>query len=187
MRISQKTEWILIAVLIAYIAFTPGLPAVRQLLSTDVGKALGLAAVVAVWKYVSPVVALLLTVSLVRCASMREYMENPSDSTKATSGSTAPPNTYCPENYNFDNGQCKNKNNDQTIPATVCLAGQTWDGTKCQGSSAASAPPPTATPPPSTSTTTMKQPFSNMTPSPVTGGVQPDIKEKMTIYAPANF
>jgi hypothetical protein len=181
MRISQKTEWILIAVLIAYIAFTPGLPAVRQLLSTDVGKALGLAAVVAVWKYVSPVVALLLTVSLVRCASMREYMEN-------ESASKTPPNTYCPENYKFDNGQCKNKNNDQTIPATVCLEGQTWDGTKCQGSSAASAPPPTTTPPPSMSTTDMKQPFTNMTPSPVTGGVQPkDGKEKFQDFAPATF
>jgi len=183
MRISQKTEWILIAVLIAYIAFTPGLPVVRQVLSTDVGKALGLAAVVAVWKYVSPVVALLLTVSLIRCASMREHMKNESDSTKP------PANTYCPDNYNFDNGQCKNKINEQAppIPATVCLEGQTWDGTKCQGSSSASAPPPT-TPPPSMSTTDMKQPFTNMTPSPVTGGVQPkDGKEKFQDFAPATF
>lgn len=185
MRISQKTEWILIAVLIAYIAFTPGLPAVRQLLGTDVGKAVGLAAIVATWKYVSPVVALLLTVSLVRCASMREGMESGSTTPPATS--STPPNTYCPENYSFDNGQCKNKTNDQTIPATVCLEGQTWDGTKCQGSSAASAPPPTATPPPTTSSTTTKQPFSNMTPSPIAGGVQPDMKEKFSILAPANF
>ncbi len=179
MRISQKTEWMLIAALIAYIAFTPGLAAVRQLLSTNVGKAVGLAAVVAVWKYVSPVVALLLTVSLVRCASMREYMENPSSS-------APPPNTHCPENYTFDNGQCKNINNGQTTPASVCLTGQTWDGNKCVGGSTSqpsSSPPPTVTPPPSTSSTTTKQPFTLMTPSPV-GGVQPSIKEKEN-FAPA--
>ncbi len=184
MRISQKTEWILIAALIAYIAFTPGLQAVRQILSTDIGKALGLAAVVAVWKYVSPVVALLLTVSLLRCASMREYMENPSSS-------TPPPNTHCPENYMFDNGQCKNISNGQTIPASVCLTGQTWDGSKCVSGSSSEpsgppstpTPPPTVTPPPSTSSTTTKQPFTLMSAAPV-GGVQPSIKEKEN-FAPA--
>jgi hypothetical protein len=175
MRISQKTEWILIAALIAYIAFTPGLAAVRQLLSTDVGKALGLAAVVAVWKYVSPIVALLLTVSLVRCASMREYMESGAPPTSTS----APPNTYCPDNHSFDSGQCKNMTTGQTIPATVCLTGQTWDGVKCVGGSTPtpSTPPPAQPPPPSTSSTTTKQPFTLMSAAPV-GGVQPDIKEK---------
>lgn len=182
MRISQKTEWILIAALIAYIAFTPGLPAVRQLLSTNVGKAVALAAVVAVWKHVSPVVALLLTVSLVRCASMREYMENGSTAPPTASG--PPPNTYCPDNHSFDNGQCKNLTTGQTIPATVCLTGQTWDGTKCVGgsSSTPSTPPPAMPPPPSMSSTTTKQPFTLMSAAPV-GGVQPDVKE--TFYAPA--
>ena len=182
MRISQKTEWALVAVLILYTAFTSGLQPVRQMLSTGVGKAVGLAAIVATWKYVSPLVALLLTVDFVRCATLREGLENASDS--KDSASSAPPNTYCPENYKFDNGQCKSKTSDQTIPATVCLAGQTWDGTKCQGSSSASAPPPT-TPPPSQSSTTMKQGFSNMTPAPIAGGVQPDMKEKFSILAPA--
>ncbi len=177
MRISQKTEWILIAALIAYIAFTPGLAVVRQLLSTNVGKAVGLAAVVAVWKHVSPIVALLLTVSLVRCASMREYMENGSTAPPTASG--PPPNTYCPDNHSFDNGQCKNTTTGQTIPATVCLTGQTWDGVKCVGGSTPtpSTPPPAMPPPPSTSSTTTKQPFTLMSAAPV-GGVQPDIKEK---------
>ena len=171
MRLSQNMEWGLVAALIAYIAFTPGFPVVRQFLSTGVGKAVALAVIVYVWKFVSEPVALLLTVNYVRCSGMREYLE---DGAGATSGTTLPPNTYCPENHSFDNGQCKNKNTGQTTPATVCLAGQTWDGTKCAGSSAASAPP-SMTPPPSTET---KQPFSNMTPFPVNGGAQPDTPKK---------
>lgn len=74
MRVTQTQEWILVAALIAYIAFTPGFDVVRSFLSTSVGKALGLAAIVYVWKCVSPVVALLLVVSFVRCSGglMRE-------------------------------------------------------------------------------------------------------------------
>lgn len=74
MRVTQTQEWILVAALIAYIAFTPGFQVVRSFLSTAVGKALGLAAIVYVWKCVSPVVALLLVVSFVRCSGgvMRE-------------------------------------------------------------------------------------------------------------------
>lgn len=190
MRISQKTEWAIIAVLIAYIAFTPGFQAVRQFLSTGAGKAIGLAAVVAVWKYVSPIVAVLLAVNFVRCASMREYMENPPT---ADSSSPPPPmNTHCPENFTFDNGQCKNNNTGQSFPATVCMTGQTWDGTKCIGSSAESTPPvvpaaaspPMVTPPPSTSSTETKQPFTNMTPASF-GGVQPNLKESYDNFAPA--
>lgn len=175
MRISQKTEWILIAVLVAYIAFTPGLQAVRDFLSTGVGKAVYLGAVVGAWKFVSPLVAILLIVNFVRCASMREFMDNAS-----TSSMTPPPNTYCPSDYKYENGQCKGPTG-QSTPATVCVAGQSWDGDKCV--SAPSTPPPAAPPPPSTSSTTTRQPFTNMTPSPVVGGVQPDVKE--TFYAPA--
>jgi len=169
MRISQKTEWVLIAVLVAYIAFTPGVQAVRDLLSTGVGKAVYLAAVVAAWKFVSPLVAILLVVNFVRCASMREY----ADDASMKPSTTPPPNTYCPTDYTYENGQCKGSAG-QSVPATVCMAGQTWDGNKCVGSTA---PPPTASPPPSVSSTTTKQPFTNMTPA-VYGGVQPDIKEK---------
>jgi hypothetical protein len=118
-------------------------------------------------------------VSILRCSSMREFMENPPVAGVAPG---PPPNTHCPENYMFDNGQCKNKTTGQTLPVTVCLEGQTWDGTKCAGSSAASAPPSAMPPPPTTSSTTTKQPFTNMTPA-LVGGVQPDMKEDK--YAPA--
>ena len=177
MRLVGTSEWIVIGVLIAYISFTPGFPVVRQFLSTGVGKAIALAVIVAVWKYVSHPVALLLLVNFVRCSGMREYLENGSGSTGSAtspaSGTTLPPNTYCPENHSFDNGQCKNNTTGQSVPATICLAGQTWDGTKCSGSSSAAAPPDTGS----------KQGFSNRTPA-TYGGVQPDVKEKMGNYAP---
>ena len=191
MRISQTTEWAVIGVLIVYIAFTPGFQVVRQFLRTDAGKALALAAIVAVWKYVSPLIAVLLTINFVRCASMREYMENPPEGeTQVNMG--LPPNTYCPENFTFDNGQCKNNNTGQSFPASVCLPGQTWDGTKCIGSSAAPTPPvipaaapaPEMTPPPSTSSTETKQPFTNLTPA-MYAGVQPSMKESYGNFAPA--
>jgi hypothetical protein len=180
MRLSQQTEWAIIAGLILYIAFTPGFQVVREFLSTGIGKAVGLAVIVGAWKYLSPLIALLLLVNFVRCASMREYADDPSIQPTATG---PPPNTHCPENYTFDNGQCKNKTTGQTIPATICLEGQTWDGSKCSGSSAASTPPPAMAPPMTTSSTTTKQPFTNMTPAMV-GGVQPDLKETMGNYAP---
>lgn len=75
MRISQTQEWLVVAVLIVYIAFTNGFWPVRNFLSTPVGKAVGLVVVVGVWKRVSPLIALLLTVSFVRCAGMREGVD----------------------------------------------------------------------------------------------------------------
>lgn len=77
MRITQTQEWVLAAVLIAYIAFTPGFQMVRSFLATPIGKAIGLAVIVYVWKYVSALLGLLLTINFVRCAGMREGLEMP--------------------------------------------------------------------------------------------------------------
>jgi len=201
MRLSQKTEWVLVAVLILYIAFTPGLPVVREFLSSGVGKAVGLAVIIATWKYASPLVAILLAVSFVRCAPMREYLEGDTGSSGSGSsgsgssgsgsgssgsgttgssgsgspgsGTTLPPNTYCPENHSFDNGQCKNNTTGQSTPATVCLTGQTWNGTSCSGSSSASTPD-------------TKQGFANMTPASFgREGFQPNTSGKDKNFAPA--
>jgi len=75
MRLSQTQEWALVAALIAYIAFTNGFWTIRNFLSTSVGKAVGLAIIVYVWKYVSALVALLLAINFVRCAGMREGVD----------------------------------------------------------------------------------------------------------------
>lgn len=87
MRITQTQELAAAAVLIAYIVFTPGFQVVRSFLSTPIGKAIGLAVIVYVWKYVSALVALLLTVSFVRCSGMREGV----DATLAPGGKACPP------------------------------------------------------------------------------------------------
>jgi len=68
MKLTRNTEWALIAALIVYIAFTPGFRVVKDILATPLGKAAALAAIVYVWKFVSPIVAILLTVSFLRCA-----------------------------------------------------------------------------------------------------------------------
>jgi hypothetical protein len=181
MRLVGTSEWIVVGVLILYIAFTPGFPVVRDALSTGVGKAVGLAVIVATWKYVSHPVALLLLVSFVRCSGMREHME---------SGS-APPNTHCPVDYTYQDGQCKNASGG-SVPAVTCTTGESWDGTKCTASSPpppvtpppVTPPPATAPPPPSTSSTTIKQPFTTMTPAPVVGNYQPNDtgKENFSIF-----
>ena len=110
MRLSATTEWIVIGVLILYIAFTPGIPVVREFLSTQVGKAVGLGVVVYVWKYVSEPVALLLTVNFVRCAGMREYLVNMPSTTSEK---------HCPSGYKLKEGTCK-KEGSPDKPATVC-------------------------------------------------------------------
>ena len=161
MRISQNTELVLVVVLVLYTAFTPGFPAVRQFLSTGVGKAVGLGAIVAVWKYVSPLAALLLTVDFIRCATLREYMENP------------PMEPHCPADYTLENGQCKGKSG-QSIPATICTKEKpVWDGDKCVATTAPATAPPMTTPTPPPSSSETKQHFTAMTP----GGVQPSEKE----------
>jgi hypothetical protein len=119
MRLSTNAELIVLGVLILYIAFTPGIPVIRQFLSTSVGKAAGLVAIIYVWKYVSEPVALLLTVNFVRCAGMREYlvdMPPPSMSEK-----------NCPEGYTLKEGTCK-KEGSPDKPATVCAdPNPKWD------------------------------------------------------------
>jgi hypothetical protein len=187
MRLVGSSEWIVVGVLIVYIAFTPGLPVVRQMLSTSIGKALALAGIVAVWKYVSHPVALLLLVNYVRCSGMREFMDN-----------QLPENTYCPENTFFDMGTCKNSTTGESVSTVTCLPDQTWSGSQCVGPSGppatpaipaemapavSSAMPPAMPPPPAVSSTTAKQPFTNLSPGMV-GGVQPDLKKTYENFAP---
>jgi hypothetical protein len=174
MRLSATTEWIVIGVLVLYISFTPGFPVVRQFLSTQVGKAVGLAAIVYVWKFISEPVALLLTVNFVRCSGMREYLEMPE--------------SHCPTGYNLQNGTCK-KEGSPDKPATVCgdPAKPKWDpmAEKCvaadatttigNGGSAGSMTAPPSTPP------TVDK-FADYS-----AGVQPSETEKETFVGGLEF
>jgi hypothetical protein len=73
MKLTRNTEWALIGGLILYIAFTPGVQAIKDLLSKPLGKVAALAAIVYIWKFVSPIVAILLTISFVRCATWNTW------------------------------------------------------------------------------------------------------------------
>ena len=169
MRLSATTEWIVIGVLILYIAFTPGIPVVRQFLSTPVGKAVGLAAVVYVWKYVSEPVALLLTVNFVRCAGMREYLVDMPPTSMSEKN--------CPEGYTLKDEICKSEGKPDK-PATVCgdTSKPKWDA-KAEKCVAADATTTMGTGGSAGSST--RQTFVDLTPDSYAGaGVQPTEKKE---------
>lgn len=135
MRISQTQETLVIAVLIAYIAFTNGFWPVRSFLSTSIGKVVGLVVVVGVWKQVSPVVALLLAISFVRCAGMREGVDD------TLSKSPCPPDSVMIPDQP---GKCRKTDGtvvDSTVPPPSMAP-------PSAAPPATAAPPPTTPPPP---------------------------------------
>lgn len=147
MRLSQRTEWIIVGALIAYLAFTPGFQVIRDLLATPIGKAVALAGIVYVWKYVSVVIAVLLLVGYIRCAKtgVWEGLTNGGGNVSCT----------CTEGFNYDplTGKCKNIATGASIDpiSCTCPAGYSYDSVKheCAQSSSMSEPiPPIATVPP---------------------------------------
>ena len=152
--LSSRNEMIAVGALILYLAFVPGLQVVREILSTSVGKAVALAGIIYVHKYVSCSLALLLVVGYLRSQmSAWEGFETPT--------TTVDPTPTCPDGYAYD--------------AVM---------KKCQVSSAASPSiPPTSgasvnMPPPNStiSTAPMTTPRPTMPPAnppPTMGGVQP--------------
>jgi len=172
MKLTGKQEWIAIAALIVYIAFTPGFQVVRDLLATGVGKAVALGVIMVVWKTVSKPVALLLLVNYIRCAGMREGMENPE------------PELHCPAPFKLDaNMACKDEKGNPGPPATACSPGQTWDGSKCADGKPGSTAPPGATPPVMTTPTAPPPPPPQVATPPMQEGFQPNQKDDK--YAPA--
>ena len=100
--LSSRNEWILIGLLIAYLAFIPSLQMVRDILATSIGKAVALAAIVYVYKYVSCSAALLLVIGYVRCGCInREMFTTPT--------TTVQPTVTCPDGYAYDavSTECK--------------------------------------------------------------------------------
>ena len=123
MKLTRNTEWAIIAALIAYIAFTPGLQALKDLLASPVAKAAALAAIVYVWKFVSPVIALLLIIGFLRCTTGAGWemfsgaetactCENPSATWDALSKT-------CKDATGGDAGGVK---------TCTCANGYAWDG-----------------------------------------------------------
>ena len=122
MKLSRNTEWGIILALIAYLAFTPGFQVVKDVLATSVGKALGLLAIVYVWKSVSATIALLLLVGYIRCAKTNIWeMFSGAEETCVCEGS----------GYVWDSASktCKDaEGKTGTIKSCVCANGYSWDG-----------------------------------------------------------
>jgi hypothetical protein len=121
MKLNQRTEWALIVALIAYLAFTPGLQLIRDILSNPVGKAAALLGIVYVWKKVSAILAVLLALGYIRCASkgnVWEGLEMPSAV------------CTCENGFNFDAAtkKCVGSKGEVKDPvACTCPTGYTYD------------------------------------------------------------
>lgn len=162
MRITQTQEWVLAAVLIAYIAFTPGFQMVRSFLATPIGKAIGLAVIVYVWKYVSALLGLLLTINFVRCAGMREGVD------ETLSEYTPIPNMP---------GKCTKKGSTDAVDCPASMVSKATDAstspsTPPMPTEPATPPPPASAPPMTTPSPPPPPPTTNPTGFTNYGGVE---------------
>ena len=169
MKLTRTTEWGLVAALIAYIAFTPGFEVVKRMLATPVGKAVALAGIVFVWKSVSAIVALLLTISFMRCAKWNVWEMFSGAETACTCEN---PSAI----WDAQSKTCKDATGKDAGPVKTCTCanGYAWDGgekgkKECVPVSGTQPPVPPA--------------VSPMTPSggaPTTGGVTAPTTPPMT-------
>jgi hypothetical protein len=123
MKLARNTEWAIIAALIAYIAFTPGFRIVKDTLATPLGKAAALAAIVYIWKSVSPIIAILLTISFLRCAKWNVW--EMFSGAEQTCTCEMPGATWDPESKT-----CKDSTGQPAGPvkSCTCTNGYAWDG-----------------------------------------------------------
>jgi len=165
--LSPRTELFAVGALIAYLAFIPSLQAVRELLSTSVGKAAALAGIIYVHKYVSCSVALLLVIAYLRCSRMSwEGFTTPT--------TTVAPTVTCPDGYALDavTNSCK------TVSAAAGSVPPSSSGS-LPGASVTTPPPR-----PGVSTAPMTTPMPTMPPvgaPPTMGGVQPSGGSSSTV------
>ena len=165
--LSSRNEWIVVGVLIAYLAFVPSLQIVRDLLATPVGKALGLAGIVYVYKYVSCPAALLLVIAYVRCVgSSWEGFTTPT--------MTVQPTCTCPDGFAYDSvsKECKPTSSmSGSVPPEASVGSM-------PGASV-SMPPPNS----SVSSAPMTTPMPTMPPVPPSSssGVQPSMGMSSTV------
>jgi hypothetical protein len=148
MKLARNTEWALIGGLILYIAFTPGLQLVKDILAKPFGKALVLAVIVYVWKFVSPIIAILLTISFVRCATWNVW--------EMFSGAEVACTCESPDaTWDAQSKTCKTSTGTPSggVKTCTCANGYAWDGgekgtKQCVASSSEQppVPPPAVTP-----------------------------------------
>ena len=129
MRISQRNEYILLAVLVVVLATSTGASTLRNLLSTTVGRVVGLGLVIYVWKKVSAPASLLLLVMYIRYASNIEGMANKTKE-RFTQQCT------CESGFKWNAELMTCMSEDPNNPVTkkpsscTCEEGKMWDGSK---------------------------------------------------------
>jgi len=122
MKLSKTTELVILGLLIVHLAFGVGSSAVRQILSTPVGKAVFLAAIVYVGKTTSLLIAVVLALVYVKCSSGSIW--------EGFSG--AEDTCLCEEDgFTWDPATktCKNKEGlEGKVKSCTCISGYSWDG-----------------------------------------------------------
>lgn len=164
--LSTRNELFVVGALIVYLAFLPRFQAVRDLLSSSVGKAAALAGIVYVHQKVSCAAALLLAIGYVRCqGSSWEGFTTPT--------ATVAPTMTCPDGYALD------------AVTKTCLASSAMSGSvpappeSTMGASVTTPPPNSAI-----STAPMTTPMPTMPPimpPPSIGGPQPSGGSSSTV------
>jgi hypothetical protein len=198
MKLARNTEWAIIGGLILYLAFTPGVQAIKDLLATPIGKAAALAGIVYVWKYVSTTIAVLLIVAFLRCAKWNVWemfsgaeltctCENP-DATwdsvgkvcKDSSGTSSPVmSCTCANGYAWDGGEkgkkeCVPVSGEQPpvpIPSEPNPIASALEPPTAAAPATAGAAAPSAVP--MTTPGAAQEAAAAATPPPAEGGVQP--------------
>jgi len=123
MKLTRNTEWAIIGALILYIAFTPGIQLVKDVLAKPLGKAAALGLIVYVWKFVSPIIAILLTISFVRCATWNVW--------EMFSGAEVSCTCESPDaNWDAQSKVCKTSTGTPSggVKTCTCANGYSWDG-----------------------------------------------------------
>ena len=161
----RQVELAILGGLILFMSFTPGFAPVRTLLSTPVGRALGLVGVVYVFKYVSAPIGLLLAIHVARCSRVLEGVDETLTATETCE---------CDPDFTYNTGtkMCEKPGAESRKPAKcACAAGEEWDReTKTCKPKTVQSVPPTAPPPPAPES------------MPSTGGA--DLKESAGAPAP---
>lgn len=120
MRLSRNTELAIVGVLIVVLASGTMTGVVSRFLSTTLGRIIGLVAIVYTWKYVSPVISLLLLVGYIRCSSrVVEGFETEGVNT-----------CECPPGFEWKDNECVNKTDPtkKTDPVScTCVEGKAWN------------------------------------------------------------
>jgi len=122
MKLTKTTELALVGGLILYIVFTPGFAFALRILGNPVGSIAALLGIVYVWKNVSALVALLLTILFVKCTrmAMREGFSGAEDTCLCEE-----------EGFMWDPAtkKCANKDGlEGKVKSCTCIAGYSWDG-----------------------------------------------------------